>query len=39
MIVYGLGHYRFFDFVKVGLILTLLLFGIALLLVPLIWPL
>jgi di/tricarboxylate transporter len=39
LMVYGLGHYRFFDFVKVGFVLTLFIFGIAVLLVPLIWPL
>jgi len=39
LMVYGLGHYRFFDFVKVGFVLTLFIFGIAILLVPLIWPL
>ncbi|MFN3308200.1 MAG: SLC13 family permease [Anaerolineales bacterium] len=39
LMVYGLGHYRFFDFVKVGFLLTLFIFAIAILLVPLIWPL
>lgn len=39
LMVYGLGHYRFFDFVKVGFLLTLFIFGIAILIVPLIWPL
>lgn len=39
LMVYGLGHYRFFDFVKVGFLLTLFIFGVAVLLVPLIWPL
>lgn len=39
LMVYGLGHYRFFDFVKVGFLLTLFIFGIAILLVPMLWPL
>jgi di/tricarboxylate transporter len=39
LMVYGPGNYRFFDFVKVGSILTLLVFGIALLMVPWLWPL
>ncbi len=39
LMVYGLGHYRFFDFVKVGFLLTLLIFGVAIVLVPLLWPL
>jgi di/tricarboxylate transporter len=39
LMVYGPGHYRFMDFMRVGLPLTLLLLVIALLLVPLTWPL
>jgi di/tricarboxylate transporter len=39
LMVYGPGNYRFFDFVKVGSILTLLIFGIAILMVPWLWPL
>lgn len=39
LMVYGPGNYRFFDFVKVGFLLTLLIFGIALLMVPWLWPL
>lgn len=39
LMVYGPGHYRFFDFVKVGTLLTGLIFLIAILLVPLVWPL
>jgi di/tricarboxylate transporter len=39
LMVYGPGNYRFFDFVKVGFFLTLLIFGIALLMVPWLWPL
>ena len=38
LIVYGPGHYRFLDFVKVGSLLTILIYVIAILLVPLIWP-
>ncbi len=39
MMVYGPGNYRFGDFIKVGLPLTIVIFAIALLLVPHIWPL
>jgi di/tricarboxylate transporter len=39
LMVYGPGNYRFFDFVKVGSILTVIIFGIALLMVPWLWPL
>jgi len=39
LIVYGPGNYRFFDFVKVGSILTVLIFIISILMVPWIWPL
>jgi di/tricarboxylate transporter len=39
LMVYGPGRYRFFDFVKVGSLLTVVIFVIAILLVPLVWPL
>lgn len=39
LMVYGPGHYRFVDFLKVGGLLTLVVFLIAIGLVPLIWPL
>lgn len=39
LMVYGPGKYRFMDFVKVGFPLTLLIFAIAIVLVPWIWPL
>jgi di/tricarboxylate transporter len=39
LMVYGPGHYRFMDFMRVGLPLTILLLVIALVLVPLTWPL
>ena len=37
--VYGPGRYRFVDLMRVGALLTVLVFGIALLLVPVLWPL
>ena len=39
VLVYTPGRYRFFDFVKVGSILTVLVFFIVLWLVPMFWPL
>jgi di/tricarboxylate transporter len=38
LIVYGPGRYRFLDFIKVGSLLTLVIYAIAIMLVPLIWP-
>ena len=39
LLVYGPGHYRFFDFPRVGLILSVLVYLIAITAVPLLWPL
>ncbi len=39
MMVYGPGGYRFNDFLKFGTPLTLLLWGVAVILIPLVWPL
>jgi len=39
LMVYGPGRYRFTDFVRVGSLLTLLIYVIVIVLVPLIWPL
>lgn len=39
LMVYGPGNYKFFDFVKVGSLLTLIIFVIAILMVPWLWPL
>lgn len=39
LMVYGPGKYRFADFVKVGAPLTVLIYGLAIALVPLVWPL
>jgi len=39
LMVYGPGRYRFADFLKVGSLLTLMIFLVALLLVPRVWPL
>jgi di/tricarboxylate transporter len=38
LMVYGPGKYRFLDFFKVGAPLTVLIYGIAIILVPMIWP-
>ncbi|MGA8855427.1 MAG: SLC13 family permease [Christiangramia sp.] len=39
ILVYGPGKYKFTDFIKAGVPLTLILFIIILLLVPIFWPL
>jgi di/tricarboxylate transporter len=39
LIVYGPGHYRLTDFLKVGAPLTLFIYALAIVMVPLIWPL
>ena len=39
LMVYGPGRYRFIDFLKVGSLLTVVIFIISILLVPLVWPL
>ena len=38
VLVYTPGRYRFMDFVKIGSILTIIVFSVAMLLVPLFWP-
>jgi di/tricarboxylate transporter len=39
LLVYGTGRYRFFDFARVGGPLTLLAFLVAMVLIPVFWPL
>ncbi|MGI9168299.1 MAG: SLC13 family permease [Pyrinomonadaceae bacterium] len=39
VLIYTPGQYRFFDFVKVGSILTIAVFAIVIWLVPVFWPL
>ena len=39
VLVYGPGRYKFLDFLKVGALLTLVIFVVAMALVPLVWPL
>ncbi|HYP25811.1 MAG TPA: SLC13 family permease [Blastocatellia bacterium] len=39
ILVYGPGRYRFVDFFKVGALLTVIIFIIAIVLVPIFWPL
>ncbi|MBI5197590.1 MAG: potassium transporter TrkA, partial [Nitrospirae bacterium] len=38
ILVYGPGRYRFIDFLKNGMIPTLLVFGIAMAMIPRLWP-
>jgi di/tricarboxylate transporter len=39
VLIYTPGRYRFLDFVRVGSILTILVFAIVIILVPIFWPL
>ena len=39
ILVYGPGKYRFLDYVKIGLGLTLILAVVVVLLIPVFWPL
>jgi di/tricarboxylate transporter len=39
VLVYGPGRYRFMDFFKVGALLTIVIFILAMFLVPMLWPL
>lgn len=39
VLVYGPGRYKFADFFKVGALLTVLIFVVSMLLVPMVWPL
>lgn len=38
LMVYGPGKYRFMDFLRVGALLTVIIYLIAIVLVPLVWP-
>ena len=38
VLVYTPGRYRFLDFVKVGTLLTIIVFAVAVFLVPIFWP-
>ena len=38
VLVYGPGRYKFFDFARVGLPLTVIVFVFSMLLIPLFWP-
>ena len=39
LMVYGPGRYRFLDFIKVGGLLTLIIYALAIVLIPIYWPL
>ncbi len=39
LMVYGPGRYKFMDFVKVGSLLTIIVYVIAIIMVPMVWPL
>ena len=38
ILVYGPGKYRFMDFLKTGLLLSLILMAVILIMVPMLWP-
>jgi di/tricarboxylate transporter len=38
LLVYGPGHYRFLDYIKVGIGAAILIYLIAILMVPVLWP-
>ena len=38
LLVYGPGHYRFTDYLKVGIVPAVLIYAIAIIMVPLLWP-
>jgi di/tricarboxylate transporter len=38
LLIYGPGRYRFVDFIKVGALLTVLIYVISAIMVPLLWP-
>jgi len=38
-LVYGAGGYKFFDFVRIGAVMNLVVFAIAMILIPVFWPL
>lgn len=38
VLVYGIGNYKFSDFARAGFLLNLVIFIIAMILIPLIWP-
>jgi di/tricarboxylate transporter len=38
VLVYGPGRYRFFDFARVGAVLTLIVFVAVMLMIPIFWP-
>jgi di/tricarboxylate transporter len=39
VLVYGPGNYRFFDFVRVGFLLTVIVFVVSVWMIPHYWPL
>jgi di/tricarboxylate transporter len=39
LMIYGPGRYRFMDFVRVGGLLTIVVYFLAIVITPLLWPL
>jgi len=38
VLVFGPGGYRFFDYPRVGILLTILLFIVSIIVLPILWP-
>lgn len=38
-LVYSAGGYKFFDFVRIGLVMNIVVFTIAMVMIPMLWPL
>ena len=38
LLVYGPGHYRFMDYIKVGIVPAVLIYIIVIMMVPWLWP-
>lgn len=38
VLVFGPGHYKFFDYTRVGILLTVFLFVVSMIFLPILWP-
>ncbi len=37
-LVYSAGGYKFFDFVRIGAVMNVVVFAIAMIMIPIVWP-